>query len=116
MRFIIDAHLPSSIAQIFKELGHEAVHTSELPLGNATKDGDIIVVAGRDGIVVSKDDDFYQSFLLHGKPPKLVHVKVGNMRLRTLKELFERAAPNLIDLLAQYDLLELYQDKIIVIV
>lgn len=55
MRFIIDAHLPKRIASIFKELGHEAIHTSELPDGNASQDKKIIVVAGEDGIVISKD-------------------------------------------------------------
>ena len=33
MRFIIDAHLPRRLAQIFIDLGHEAIHTSELPNG-----------------------------------------------------------------------------------
>ena len=115
MRFIIDAHLPKSIAEIFADLGHEAIHTSDLPEGNASKDREIILVAAQDGIIVSKDEDFYQSFLVYGKPPQLIHVKVGNMRLRELKALFSKVAPELIDLLGQHDLLELHQDKIIVI-
>lgn len=98
MRFIIDAHLPRYVAEIFKELGQEAIHTSELPEGNA-----------------SKDEDFYQSFLLYGRPSQFIYVKVGNMRLRELKELFSKVAPKLIDLLGQHDLLELHRDKIIVI-
>lgn len=115
MRFIIDAHLPKRVASIFQELGHEAIHTSELPDGNASQDKAIIVTAGEDGVVVSKDDDFLNSFLLHRKPVQFVYVKVGNMRLRELTELFQTAAPKLIDLLGQHDLLELHNDKIIVI-
>jgi len=116
MRFIIDAHLPRKIADKFIELGHEAIHTKDLPSGNETDDADIIKVAARDGIVITKDEDFYQSFLLRGEPPQLIHVKVGNMRLREIIQLFEKVAPQLIDLLGQHDLLELYKDKIIVIV
>ncbi len=115
MRFIIDAHLPKSLCQIFIDLGHEAIHTSSLPEGNATNDQDIILTAAEDGIVVSRDGDFYESFLLHGRPPKLIHVKVGNMRLKALIALFKQVAPQLIDLLGNYDLLELYEDKVIVI-
>ena len=37
------------------------------------------------------------------------------MRLREIIQLFEKVAPQLIDLLGQHDLLELYKDKIIVI-
>ena len=116
MRFIIDAHLPKSPAKIFTELGHDAIHTSELPAGNATNDNDIISIATNDGIVVSKDEDFYQSFLLYGKPPQLIHVKVGNMRLKEVIGLFVTIAPKIIDLLAQHDLLEVHRDKIIAIV
>ena len=72
MRFIIDAHLPKRIAAIFRELGHEAIHTSEMPEGNASQDRAIILLAGEEGVVVSKDDDFYSSFLLHRKPVQLV--------------------------------------------
>ena len=75
MRFIIDAHLPKSIGKVFADLGHEAIHTSEFPKGNASKDQEIIWAAA-DGIVVSKDDDFFQSFLLFRRPPKLIHVKI----------------------------------------
>ncbi|MCO6476965.1 MAG: DUF5615 family PIN-like protein [Phaeodactylibacter sp.] len=98
MRFIIDAHLPKSLAKAFANLGHSVIHTSELPAGNATDDNDIISVAADDGIVVSKDEDFYQSFLLYGKPPQLIHVKVGNMRLKEVTDLFIKIAPKPIDL------------------
>jgi len=116
MRFIIDAHLPKSVAKVFANLGHTVIHTSELPQGNATSDNDIIVLAADDGIVVSKDDDFYQSFLLHAKPPQLILVKVGNMRLKEVTALFKKIAPKLVDLLGQHDLLEVHADKIIAIV
>lgn len=116
MKFIIDAHLPKNLAKIFAGLGHNAIHTSELPAGNATGDKDIISLAANDGIVISKDEDFYQSFLLYGKPPQLIHVKVGNMRLKEVTDLFIIIAPKIVDLLGQHDLLEVHRDKIIAIV
>lgn len=72
MRFIVDAHLPKSVAKAFLDTGHDVIHTSELQKGNATCDEDIIALASNDGVIVSKDEDFYQSFLLYGKPPQLV--------------------------------------------
>ena len=59
MKFIVDAHLPKRITDIFIELGHEAIHTSELPKGNASDDKDIISAVGNDSVVISKDEDFY---------------------------------------------------------
>ena len=115
MKFYIDAHLPSSLKKVFAELGYEAVHTTDLVDGNKTLDQVIISLTGNNGVVISKDGDFYQSYLLYGKPSKFIYVKVGNMRLKALKELFMSVAPKLVEQLQQYDLLELHADKIIVI-
>ncbi|MEM1359739.1 MAG: DUF5615 family PIN-like protein, partial [Bacteroidota bacterium] len=71
------------------------------------------VVAEPDGIVVSKDYDFYDTMLLKRKPHKLVLVKVGNMKYKPLLILFEKTMPKIIDLLGQHDCIELHKDKII---
>ncbi len=114
MIFIIDAHLPRVIVGQIEALGHEAIHTSDLEMGNKTPDEAINELAvERMATVVSKDADFYNTFLLHRKPPKLVMVKVGNMRLKELSALFEMSLPKIIDALGSYDLIELHQDKII---
>ncbi len=116
MKFIIDAHLPKSIGVFFRDLGHDTIHTSDLVLGNSTNDNEILAVAISEGaIVITKDADFYHSFLLFRKPTKLVLVKVGNLRLKELRKLFETQAASLADLLENYDLLELHVDKIIAI-
>lgn len=115
MKFIIDANLPKVVARIFKNLGHEAIHVSELPEGTETKDEYILIVADVDAIVVSKDKDFYYSFLMRGKPTQLVYVKFNNLLFSEIKSLFLTAAPKIIDLLGQHDLIEVHEDKIIVI-
>lgn len=114
MKFIIDAHLPKSICAAFISAGQEAVHTSELPLGNDTQDNEILVLAVQEqATVVSKDNDFYHSFLLYRQPPKLVVVKVGNMKLKAVRLLFEAQAANIVESLRGHDLIELHPDKII---
>lgn len=114
MKFLIDANLPAVLADILIQLGHEASHTITLPDGNATQDEVIIKIIG-DRTIVSKDSDFYQSFLVKRIPRKLIFVKVGNMRGKVLLSLFRKQAKKMIDLLSQYDCLELHHDKIIVI-
>ena len=65
MKFLVDAQLPRRLCYWLLERGHDAVHTLDLELGNRTPDLEIIRIADRDGrIVVTKDDDFVQSFLL----------------------------------------------------
>jgi len=114
MVFIIDAHLPKSICKELESLSHEAIHTKDLELGNRTPDDKINEMAIKlNACVISKDEDFYRSFLLHRIPPKLVMVKVGNMRLKGLLELFKNALPQILDILSSHDLIELHNDKII---
>ena len=71
MVFIIDAHLPHIVVQQIEALGHEAIHTSDMEMGNKTPDELINELAvKRKAAVISKDADFYNTFLLHRKPPK----------------------------------------------
>ena len=38
MKFLVDAQLLRRLAQWLQGLGHEAIHTLDLPLGNWTRD------------------------------------------------------------------------------
>src|SRR5207249_5724653 len=91
MKFIVDAHLPAGLCSLLLVNGHEAVHTRELPAGNATKDEIINDLSlNEQRVVISKDTDFYHSHLLHGKPYKLLLVRSGNIGVGELKELFRK--------------------------
>ena len=79
MRFLVDAHLPRSLCAVLARQGHDAIHTLDLPKGNATKDRIINQVSLDDQrVVISKDADFFYSHVLQGRPWKLVLVKTGN--------------------------------------
>jgi len=91
MKFLIDAHLPASLNAYF--IGHEVFHTSDLEHGNLTSDKDINSFSMMEHtVLITKDSDFYYSYLTSRKPYKLVLVKLGNMRLNDLKAYFEKNA------------------------
>lgn len=80
MRFLVDAQLPRRFCAWLVEAGHDASHTLDLPLGNKTTDNEILDVAEREQrIVVTKDDDFVQSYLVTGRPQGLLLVSTGNI-------------------------------------
>ena len=90
MKFIIDAQLPKSLSDFLKAAGFNSLHTLELPEMNRTADAAITVKADIEGrIVVTKDADFLDSYLLFGKPAKLLLVKTGNMPNSDLLKLFQ---------------------------
>ena len=111
MKLMIDAHLPASLALFFS--GHDVLHTSTLPDGNFTPDDTINqITILEDRALITKDSDFYYSYLSTRRPYKLVLVKLGNMRLGELKAYFERNAPGIIELLEKHSFLILEAERI----
>lgn len=72
MNFLVDAQLPSRLALFLNAAGHDALHTSELPEGNRTPDAGIAELAdAQNRIVLTKDRDFRDGYLLRGSPTRL---------------------------------------------
>lgn len=87
MKFLVDAQLPRRFANWLNEAGHDALHTLDLPRKNLTTDQEVVVRAKRDGrIVVSKDADFVQTFLVTGEPLLLL-ISTGNISNAALEKL-----------------------------
>ncbi|HZL37980.1 MAG TPA: DUF5615 family PIN-like protein [Tepidisphaeraceae bacterium] len=66
MNFLVDAQLPQRLARWLRDAGHDAIHTSELPARNRTTDSMVNAIADTEKrVVISKDADFVDSFLVH---------------------------------------------------
>lgn len=79
MRFLIDAQLPRRLAHWLKTNGHDALHTMDLPTGNRTTDMEIGELSTRERrVLVTKDEDFVDTFVLRRTPHKLLMVSTGN--------------------------------------
>jgi predicted nuclease of predicted toxin-antitoxin system len=115
MKFIIDAQLPRRLADALAGAGHEAIHSSDLSLGNRTPDEDIVALACKEGgVVVTKDSDFVNSFLLHHTPPKLLLVSTGNISNGQLLRLFRSNLGMLETVLAKHDFIEINTSVIVI--
>lgn len=89
MKFAVDAQLPRRLALWLAGRGQDAIHTLDLPGGNATSDSELTRFADADGrVVVTKDADFVNSFLLRGSPRKLLLISAGNLGNDALLALF----------------------------
>jgi predicted nuclease of predicted toxin-antitoxin system len=115
MKFIIDAQLPRRIAYLLRNAGHDAVHTLDLPRQNATSDAEITTIAEQEQrIVVTKDADFVETFVLSHRPPKLVVIATGNIRNVELEAIIITALPALITALETNDYLEITRYALII--
>ena len=91
MKFLMDAQLPRRLIFRFAEAGFDAIHTLDLPNGNRTSDAEIIALATREArVVVTKDSDFVNSFVLSRQPPTLLLISTGNISNQRLDHLLVR--------------------------
>jgi predicted nuclease of predicted toxin-antitoxin system len=113
VKFLVDAQLPKSLSELLIQFGHDSVHTLDLPLMNATTDQILIELAtSEQRVVISKDADFLESYLISGKPPKLIIVRTGNVANKILLQLFESNLNTLIAMLNRSNLVEISTTEI----
>lgn len=114
MKFIVNAQLLKSLSDFLKSSGFDSIHTLELEQMNQT--GDSIIVAKADAvdrIVITKDADFLDGYLLYGKPARLLLVKTGNITNCDLLKLFETNLKILQSAFSEYSFVEFTRTEII---
>jgi predicted nuclease of predicted toxin-antitoxin system len=111
MNFIIDAQLPESLCQYFHNC--DCIHTSKLKRGNQSRDSSINEVSIKENrVVITKDTDFYYSYITSQKPYKLILVKLGNMRLSDLKQYFQNNSNKIIEIIEEHFFIILEKNRI----
>jgi len=115
MNFLVDAQLPRRTTAWLSAAGANAIHTLDLPDANRTSDDVINDTAEREHrVVITKDADFVDSHLLHGRPPKLLLISTGNISNRNLESLMLPLITDIIGQFASHSFLELGQSGIII--
>ena len=113
MKFIVDAHLPKSLSNWLNNMGHNSIHTLDLHDKNETQDEDINKLSVKEKrIVITKDSDFYYSFIAKREPHQLLLLKTGNISTKDLKALFAKHYSKLISSLKFYDIVEMDRNDV----
>lgn len=114
MKFLIDAQLPRRFAVWLTEAGHDVLHTLDMPLKNQTPDREVVARAVQDGrVVVSKDDDFVQAFLVNGEPPLLL-ISTGNITNIELEKLVRANLAGIESAFAAHRFIEITRDALVI--
>jgi len=115
MKFLIDAQLPRRLALRLRDLGHDALHTLDLPLGNRTPDDELTELAQSENrVVVTKDSDFVVSFWVRKQPPKLLLISTGNISNAELEALMVLHLSAIAEAFATHDFVELARTTMLV--
>jgi predicted nuclease of predicted toxin-antitoxin system len=66
----------------------------------------------RDLVIVSKDTDFSDRAMINAPPPRVVHLRIGSMRMRDFHALISRLWPSIAVLIATNRLVRVYENRI----
>ena len=114
MKFLIDAQLPRRLATELKQARFEATHTLDLPEGNRTTDQALIKLSiTAQSVLITKDSDFVQSFLLKREPWKLLLISTGNISNDELMKLFQLNIAQIAESFRTFDFIELNRTSLI---
>jgi len=113
VRVLVDAHLPKSLVEFLSSHDVNSKHTLDLPKKNATPDPEIIRFADDENrIVITKDSDFLDNYILDGNPKKLLIVSTGNINNQNLIQLFEKNLDTLKTLFEENSVIEINEEEI----
>ncbi len=115
MRYLVDAQLPYLLAEVLRGKGYDVIHTDDLPDKDETTDTTIRQMAHRENrIVITKDSDFQDSYLLFKQPARLLLLTTGNIKNRQLLDLFRATITSINDLFSHHSFIELNNEDLIV--
>lgn len=78
MRLLLDQNLSRRVVGMLRDAFPGSVHVVDVDLDAATDREIWDYAREHDLVVMSKDSDFRQLAFLHGPPPKVVWLRVGN--------------------------------------
>lgn len=107
-KFLIDENLP-----YFFDLWNndDFVHVHDLQ--GISEDKDIWQYSKENNLViVTKDADFSNKILYNNPPPKVIHLKIGNMRMKELHGFLNKIWPSILQELKNNKLVNVFPDRI----
>lgn len=114
MKFLVDAQLPAALCNVIIDLEHDAIHALELANQDRSTDKEIRDAADKtDRTVITKDTDFYYSYMTLRTPRKLLLITTGNISNNKLFGLIRTNIHKIEELFRRCDLVELSNNEIV---
>jgi len=108
IKFLIDVNLPYHFSHWS---GNEYMHVRNID--SKMTDKDIWEYAKINKLtIVTKDVDFADRIVIHTPPPKVIHLKIGNLKLQLFHNFIAKHWQNILNLSEQYKLVNVFHDRI----
>jgi len=111
---LVDENLPNSLVALLPVECSHATDLGKQPTDRQLWDHARLhdwTIITRDTIL-TRDTDFFDRIMLHGSPPKVIWVRLGNVRRAALESILLRTWPDILRLLGDADLVEIHPSKL----
>ncbi len=107
-KYLIDANLP-----YYFELWHNENFLHLRDIDDSLPDHEVWNYAKANNlIIVTKDADFSARIMLSGPPPKVIHLRMGNMRMHEFHSFLSHVWEEVENLIETHKLVNVYRDVI----
>jgi predicted nuclease of predicted toxin-antitoxin system len=108
MKFIVDEQLPPLLCDWIQAKGYDVVHILTLGSANSISDSNVKALSmAEKRIVITKDEDFFNSYIFQKQPYKLIYITTGNIKNRDLLNIFREKFDKLTALISEHDVIEI---------
>lgn len=107
-KFLIDVNLP-----YYFGLWHTDKYIHQQDINPTAKDEEIWEYASINNLtIITKDSDFSNRILLNDPPPKVVHLRIGNMSMSKFHNVISSLWDEVLNINNSCKLVTVYQDRI----
>ena len=107
-KYIIDANLP-----YYFSLWNKDNYQHVIDIDPNMKDSEIWEYAKENDLtIVTKDADFSSLVLLSSPPPRVIHIKFGNMKMKDFHKALDAIWHDVMAMSLEYKLVRVYKDNI----
>lgn len=106
--YLIDVNLP-----YYFSLWNSADYLHQKDIDDTWPDAQIWDYARENNLtIITKDADFSNKILLREPPPRIVHIRFGNMKMKQFHEVLARLWPEVLLLSTDYKLINVFENRI----
>lgn len=107
-KYLIDVNLPRRVGVW---TGNDFEFVADI--NDEWSDSEIWEYAKLNGLtIVTKDADFSHRIILSEPPPRIIHIKIGNMRLRELRAFLELIWDSTCAVSREHKLVNVFRDRV----
>lgn len=106
--FLIDANLP-----YYFSLWNTSEFIHQKDINDQWSDEQIWNYAQENNLtIISKDSDFSNKIMMNSPPPKVIHIRLGNMKMNTFFEIISKVWDDVIEINTEHKLVNVFIDRI----